>query len=459
MENRTTDVVDEQQLTRQLRDLVERGDWEALNQEVEHLPNEVRSRVLSRLGEETQKRILESLDPERAADFVRLLPEVQAVDLLEEIAPEHAADILEELPQDEQADFVGEMEARIADAVLAEIDDAADRETIRKLAEYEDDEAGGVMVTEYLSLKADMTVAQVVDYMRRSADELAELDVQYAYVVDDRGKLVGVLRLRDLLLSPGSRKLADIMIPNPIRVLDRTSIEELHEIFEKHSFIGIPVVDDQGKLLGIARRGDVEEALADRAADDYLKTQGILSEELRTMPVTLRSRRRLAWLSINIVLNVIAASVIAAYQETLSQVIALAVFLPIISDMSGCSGNQAVAVSMRELSMGLVDAREVFRVWIKEVSVGLINGFVLGLLIAVVAVIWQGNPWLGGVVGAALMLNTIIAVSLGGTLPLVMRLVGMDPALASGPILTTVTDMCGFFLVLSLATLALDKLV
>jgi len=177
------------------------------------------------------------------------------------------------------------------------------------------------------------------------------------------------------------------------------------------------------------------------------------------MPVGIRSRRRLSWLSINILLNILAASVIAFYQETLTQVIALAVFLPIISDMSGCSGNQAVAVSMRELSLGLVDPKEVIRVWLKEVSVGLINGLALGFLIAMVAFLWKGNPWLGAVVGIAMMLNTIIAVSLGGTLPLIMRRFKLDPALASGPILTTVTDMCGFFLVLSLASMWLKWLV
>ena len=199
--------------------------------------------------------------------------------------------------------------------------------------------------------------------------------------------------------------------------------------------------------------------MAEHYADDYLKTQGIIDEELRTMPLFKRSRRRLAWLSINVVLNLFAAGVIAFYQETLAQVIALAVFLPIISDMSGCSGNQAVAVSMRELSLGLVNAKEVMRVWLKEVGVGLINGLALGLFIAVLAWLWKGNPWLGIVVGFAMMLNTIIAVSLGGTLPLIMRRFGLDPALASGPILTTVTDMCGFFLVLSCASMLLERLI
>jgi magnesium transporter len=137
--------------------------------------------------------------------------------------------------------------------------------------------------------------------------------------------------------------------------------------------------------------------------------------------------------------------------------IALAAFLPIISDMSGCSGNQAVAVSMRELSLGLVRPKEVMRVWLKEISVGLINGATLGVLLGIVAWVWRGNPTLGIVVGAALALNTVVAVSIGGSVPLILKGLGVDPALASGPILTTVTDICGFFFALGLAALALSQ--
>jgi magnesium transporter len=174
-------------------------------------------------------------------------------------------------------------------------------------------------------------------------------------------------------------------------------------------------------------------------------------EELRTLPLRVRSVRRLSWLTVNILLNVLAASVIAFHQDTLQQVIALAVFLPIISDMSGCSGNQAVAVSMRELSLGFVRPRELWRVLGKEASVGIINGLVLGALLGVVGWLWQGNWMLGAVVASALAINTLVAVCFGGTIPLILKGVGQDPALASGPILTTVTDMSGVFLVLSIA--------
>ena len=177
------------------------------------------------------------------------------------------------------------------------------------------------------------------------------------------------------------------------------------------------------------------------------------------MPTGLRARRRLAWLSVNIGLNVLAASIISSYEETLAAVIALAIFLPMVSDMSGCSGNQAVAVSLRELSLGVTRPADLFRVWRKEAAVGLINGLALGLLIGLVAWLWKGNAWIGLVVGLALAVNTLVAVSVGGLVPLVLKSRGVDPAVASGPMLTTITDMCGFFLVLSIATALMPQLV
>jgi len=279
-------------------------------------------------------------------------------------------------------------------------------------------------------------------------------------LIDEAERLVGVLPMRNLLFARRSQPVADIMIRDPLSVRDTTPLDDLRDFFDAHHFLGVPVVDQSNRLLGVVHRNAVDYEATRAAESDFLKSQGIIGgEELRTMPVAQRAKRRLSWLSINILLNVGAAGVIAVYQDTLAQVIALAVFLPIISDMSGCSGNQAVAVSMRELSLGLVRPSELARVWLKEVSVGLINGSVLGLLVAVVAVLWDGNLYLGVVVGLALFANTVVAVSIGGTVPLLLKRFGFDPAVASGPLLTTVTDMCGFFLVLGLATAMLTYLV
>jgi magnesium transporter len=252
--------------------------------------------------------------------------------------------------------------------------------------------------------------------------------------------------------------LCDFMIRKPLAVHLHTTIEELADLFARRDFFGVPVVDEGGRLVGVVTRGDLDAAISSRAQSDYLKSHGIVAEELRSMPLGPRVTRRLWWLSSNIALNMMSAAVIAFYQGTLSRAIALAVFLPIISDMSGNAGIQAIAVSLREMSLGLLKPREVMWVFMKEASLGVINGIVLGIMVALVALLWKGNGYLGLVVGAALAINTVLAGVVGGVLPLLLKRVKFDPALASGPILTTVTDMCGFFFVLSFASAMLDKL-
>lgn len=416
-------------------------------------------RVTARLSDEARERLLDLLAPRQAADVLEHLPEAQALDALEGLAPKVAARILEELPSNEQADLVGELSQGEADAILAELR-PEEAKGIRRLASYRDEVAGGLMITEFLSFGEFETVSSVIDDIRESSEEYAAYDIQYAYVVRGENVLCGVVPLRDLLLAKKSTPIVDLMIRNPISVVDSTPLRILEDLFDEHHFFGIPVVSESGEMLGVVRRAAVQEALAERSEEDYRRAQGLIAgEELRSMPLRIRSMRRLSWLSINVVLNLIAASVIAMYQDTLSQVIALAVFLPIISDMSGCSGNQAVAVSMRELALGVTRPSDLFHVVSKELSVGLINGLCLGLLLGGVTYLWQGNGYLGVVVGGALWINTAVAVVVGGGTPLLLRKFQFDPALASGPILTTITDMVGFFLALSMATLMLAYLV
>jgi magnesium transporter len=325
------------------------------------------------------------------------------------------------------------------------------QDALRLLA-YPADTAGGLMITEYVAYDEDLSVGDVLDDLRANANRYRRFDVQYAYVLSSRQELHGVLRLRDLVLSAPDEPLGRVMIEDPLFVRDSTRLEQLERFFDRHSLFGVPVVDQAGHMVGVVHSRDVEQAAEERSNRSFLKFMGIVGgEELRTMPLRTRTTRRLSWLSVNILLNVLAASVIAVHQDTLTAVIALAVFLPIISDMSGCSGNQAVAVSMRELTLGLIRPREFWHVFRKEASVGIINGVVLGLLLGVLCWLWKGNVMLGAVVAASLALNTLIAVCVGGSIPLLLQHFGQDPALASGPILTTITDMSGFFLVLTLA--------
>lgn len=416
------------------------------------------ARFVSRLNGKEQLQLLSLLSPEDAADVIEDIPEVQAADLVEEMPSEKAAAIMEELASDHLVDVLSEMDAEVSQAILEKME-KEDAEEARMLLAYNADCAGGLMISEFLDYDIDSTIQDVLDDLQANREEYADYHVQYIYVVDRKKKLVGVLRMHDLLFSAKQNNLSELMIPSPLNVLDSTSLVELQEFFEDHYLFGVPVVNEQQQLLGVVLPSAVEEGINRRKTRNFLRLSGIVGgEEFRTMPLWNRSGRRLSWLSLNIFLNIIAASVIAYYQDTLAAAIALAVFLPMVSDMSGCSGNQAVAVSMRELSLGLVKPGELLWVLAKESWVGIINGLVLGLLLGTVAYFWKGNPWLGVVVGGALAANTLVSVTLGGSLPLILKRFKMDPALVSSPILTTVTDMCGFFFVLSFAAAVLPKL-
>lgn len=442
-----------------LHDLLRQGDSRALEAFLSSITPAETARAVSQLVEEERRQLIHLLTPEEAADVIWDLPDAHAADILEELSPEDAAAIMEEMESDHRADVLGEIDEEAADLILQKLP-AKEAAEARRLMEYPEDSAGGIMVTEFLAYPNSFTVRMVVQDLQTNREEYADYNVQYIYVTTLNRRLVGVLRLRDLLMASADALITSLMISNPLSVNVLATLEDLGNFFDDHEFYGVPVTEDNGLLVGVVESGDVLEAEGERDAESYMRAQGIMSgEELRSMPFRQRSMRRLSWLSLNIVLNVISASIIAIFQDTLSAVIALAVFLPIISDMSGCSGNQAVAVSMRELTLGIATPRDIRRVLQKELMIGLSNGFVLGLLVAVVGYLWKGIPLLGAVAGMALFLNTTVAVCLGGSLPLMMKRIGKDPALASGPILTTITDMCGFFFVLGMASLVLPYLI
>jgi magnesium transporter len=363
---------------------------------------------------------------------------------------------MDEMDSDVRADVLGELDQADLEAILLQMDPEEARDA-RALLVYPADTAGGLMITEYLAYNEALRVHDVLNDLRENAETYSDYGVQYVYVISDEGNLVGVVRLRDLVLSPGSTPLAKIQIPNPINVRVDATLPELEQVFDRLMYFGVPVVDDDGKLVGVVERADVEEAHGDVVERTFLRFGGIVGgEELRSMTVLSRTLRRLSFLTPNVFLNLLAASVIALYETTLARVIALAVFLPVISDMSGCAGSQAVAVSIRELSLGLVKPKDFLRVWWQEASVALLNGIVLGVLILAIGLLWKGQLYLAGIAAFTLFANTIIGTCAGAILPLAIRALGIDPALAAAPILTTITDMCGFFICLSLAALALN---
>ena len=449
MEKKAEEIQDP---TRIIGHLIQTGDRHRIVNFLKSLtPVEV-TRTISRLDKRQKTSLIEVLGAERSADIFSKISRVGDSGIFEHLSPSQAGPIVEEMNPHDQTGVLRKLKEDSAELILKDMKPThADK--LRQLTRYPENTAGGLMITEFLSYTSQQRVKDVLDDLQMHGEEYSDFDVQYAYVVSETRKLIGVLRLRDLLLSSGKKLINEIMIKKPVSVRVEASLQELREFFQRYPFLGVPVTNNDGNLVGIVRGSTVREAANRRSNQMFMKFAGIVGgEEYRTMPLLRRSSRGLSWLSINILLNIIAASVIAIYQDTLEKAIVLAVFLPIISD------NQAVAVSIRELTQGLVRPREIGRVLAKESSIGILNGIVLGCLLGVAALLWKGNPYLGLVVGVALAANTLVAVSFGGFIPLFLRGIKSDPALASGPLLTTITDMCGFFFVLSFASMLLPKL-
>lgn len=416
-------------------------------------------RAISRLARDESETLLDILGIEQSAKLLSHLTEAQSVEIIESLPPNVAAAILDEMPTEESSNILRELHDEDAKEIIAGIEEKEDRDELRKRLEYENGCAGSLMRGHPVTFRNNSTVGEVLHDLGEHAEDYSDRDVQYLYVIDEKEVVVGVLRLRDLVLSLRHIPVHELMIPEPVTVIDTMPLDDLAELFERKKYFGLPVVDSKGRILGVVPRDAVEHETAEEQAEMFLQASGIVNgEELRSMPIKDRCIKRLSWLGPNIVLNIIAASIIAANEATLQQVIALAVFLPIVSDMSGCSGNQAVAVSIRELTLGILRPGDYLRVVMKEGAVGIINGIVLGIVLGSIATLWKGNVFLGLTVFIALALNTILSVVLGGLVPLFLKRMKVDPALASGPILTTCTDMCGFLLVLSIASAMLSQL-
>jgi magnesium transporter len=435
-----------------IENILNQGNSEELHEYLDTLAPPDIARAISRLSESKQSTLLTILEPEDAADLIEELPDAQGADMMEDLPADQAAAIVDEMESDERADLLGEMTEQDAEAILQEMT-PEDAEDTRELLQYQPDTAGGLMMTEFVVYNQSLLVKDVLNDLRTNAEAYSDYGVQYAYVENDSQRLVGVLRLRDLVLSQGDTPIQQIYIVNPISVLVKDNLEELEKTFDRFMFSGLPVVNNEGTIVGVVQRADIEEAHSEQTEKVFMRFSGIISgEELRTEPVVGRSGKRLAWLGLNLVLSTVAASVIILFEETVQQHLALVALLPVMANLSGCSGNQAVAVSIREMALGLIRGEDVLRVMRMELVVGIINGLVLGAMLAGITLLFEPNLMLGVAVGIALALNTVLAVVLGGSLPLMLKKAGIDPAVAAAPILTTIVDMCGFFLMLSLVS-------
>jgi magnesium transporter len=413
------------------------------------------SRVLETMSAEEATAVLKAVPPTLAAGACRHLPAHHAAELLKEASPRLFREVVDRLEPTQCAAILFHLPAEAREALLAALP-AGSRRQIQELMTYPDDSAGRIMSVDFVAFRADVRVRDAIlrvrDLARRNALS------SYTYVIDEDDRLAGVINMRDLFLAQGDEPLAKIMRGQVFAVDCFMDQEQVAHELTRRRFFAVPVVDPDGRLLGVVKSDQLLGQVREEAAEDIQLMFGVSADERAFSALGFSLRKRLPWLHVNLATAFLAASVVALFEGIIGRVTALAVFLPVVAGQGGNAGAQSLAVVMRGLVMRESPAQKVGLLLRKEVQIGLVNGIVVGGVTAAVAWAWNGNPYLGLVIGLAMVVNLAVAGFAGAAIPLGMRAAGLDPAQSSNIILTTVTDVVGFFAFLGFAVLLESRL-
>lgn len=406
------------------------------------------ARSLEALPHHEALSILLALPGEAACAAVEFLtPHVASV-LFDTCTPEQAKPFLENVDPKRMADILLGLTVEKRNRFLAVLDSSQAR-TLATLLTYPPETAGGMMSPGATALKKELTVAEAIRAIRSLGKRKS---LYYVYVTDAQNRLLGVLAMRDLILADPQTPIESVMMKEVLSVPAHLDREEVVKLAAKRRYLSIPVVDAEDRLLGIIHSEDLVEAAEEEASEDMQKMVGAGGDEEALSSLGFSIKKRLPWLHVNLVTAFLAAAVVGLFENTIARITTLAVFLPVVAGQGGNTGAQTLAVVIRGLALGQIEKALAWRVLFKEACLGIVNGIVVGLVTGVVGYLWEGNPYFGLVIGLAMVMNMAIACVSGAGIPMVMRAVGWDPAQSSSIILTTVTDVVGFFSFLGLAT-------
>lgn len=412
--------------------------------------------ILEELEDEQRSAVLGLLTEARAAEAIaEMEPEDQAA-ILQALTEERAEAILEEMSADDVADMVGELPPHQAGAILELMDDE-DATGVRELLGFRTDTAGGIMTTEYISVHSSLTAEEAIDELRRVAP--AAETAYYVYVVNAREQLVGVLSLRELIIAAPKTLVRDIMRTSVLSVHVNEDQEEVARMVKKYNLLAVPVIDDQNVLRGIVTVDDIIDVLEEEATEDLYRAGGVsdaeqdLDLEAGIWPSV---RARLPWLMGLLFLSLVSGKVIEHFNPLMDNVAALAVFITTMAGGAGNAATQALTVMVRGLAIGEVDMSLFWRLVWREARVGLTIGMICGLALGVTATLWHGSISIGLIVGLAISINLMLAKAAGAVVPVMLQRLGLDPAVASGPFIATVTDTTSMLVYFTIATLVIS---
>ena len=401
-------------------------------------------KLCQKLGDEELARILEESELKTQLRIIEFLNNKRILKLFSYMSKDDIVDILGETNVGKAKELINLMKE-------------GDKKIIKQLLGYRDDCAGGIMTTEYIAINSNLIIRDTIKKIKEIAPKTELIDT--IFVVNRNKELIGTAELRDILVAPEEQKLQEITNEHFVYVEPETDQEEVALIASKYDLTAIPVLNKKKAMLGIITIDDIVDVLVEEQTEDVLKMGGVAKEETLDSTIWESVKLRLPWLFINLLTAFLASMTVKSFENTIAQVVALSSIMSIVTGMGGNTGTQTVSIIIRNIAMGKVDLKDAFYLIKKQILVGMINGAVIGIVTGIIICIIYGNIYLGIIIFVAMIANLVISGICGTLIPLILRKLKIDPALSSSIFLTTVTDVLGFFIFLSLANLFLPYLI
>ena len=437
----------------QLRAALERDDLGGAVAVIESLQPADRADLVEELSDADQIILLSQLDPAESADVLEEMEDEDAASLAERLPLADLAGILDEMEADEAADVLGDLPPERMAEALRKMGEPTE---VISLLQYPDDTAGGLMTPAFVTLRRDWRVQEALESLRRVGPDADS--AYYLFVTDEDGVLQGVVGLRDLVVAFPETVIEALMDPNVVSVPVMADQEICARTLSRYGFLALPVVDESNRLVGVITADDLIEVAEDEATEDMYRMVGISGEERVFGPLRSSVIKRLPWLAVNMVTLFIAITVVNAFEWVIAGMVALATFLPLVSGQGGNAGSQTTTVIVRGMALGEVDVRNGVRALAKELAAAAINGAIIGIGTGVAIYLWKQEPVIAAAAALAMVLNFLVAALAGVLVPLGLKLMRVDPALASAAFVTAVTDTLGFLFFLGIAALLLQYL-
>ena len=412
-------------------------------------PSEIAD-ILESVPSKERGELWDLIDAELEGDVLAHMQDAVRAEFLEHMRPDEVIDATKDLEADDVADILQDLPEDIAGTILQSMDEQ-NRQRLSSILTYPENTAGGLMNVDVVAIRADVPLDVVTRYLRLLGEIPEKTD--NIMVVDRDNKYLGVLPLTELLIRDLETKVSQWVEEEPY-VYVETSTTEVAKTFEQRDLLSAAVVDDKGFLLGRITVDDVVDVIQ-KEAEQAVRSMAGLSDEEMFSPIIASTKRRAVWLGINLLTAFLGAWVIGRFEDTIQQLVALAVLMPVVAGMGGIAGSQTLTIAIRGIALGQIAKTNVKPLLIKELSIGILNGIFWSCVVAIVVILWFGKLSLGVIIGASMIINLIIAALAGATIPIILKRYGIDPAIAGGVILTTVTDVVGFVTFLGLATIFL----